>query len=287
MSSCHTHNVSKIAKSTINAGQLMKLKTLFDSKQWDIEEGTEISYFERYARTLSHLQEDQQNFIIKLTERFDHIPFQCYLEHLVILVKRIRQDFAEDNLLFTCCLPKNDVGKTKSSAVVLYQFRGTTMKSRVDLGKHVVIESLSSELTTKVNLDNSHFVLVDDFIGTGETAIGAINYIHELFPALKDNRRISVLTIAAMKNGLKTIKDLGVSVYASVECSRGISDYYKGEELINAKETMKAIEKSLKKLKPKFKFGYRQSEALVCMERCPNNTFPIYWYTKHDAPYER
>lgn len=27
-------------------------------------------------------------------------------------------------------------------------------------------------------------------------------------------------------------------------------------------------------------FGYSQSEALVCMERCPNNTFPIYWLPK-------
>ena len=33
-------------------------------------------------------------------------------------------------------------------------------------------------------------------------------------------------------------------------------------------------------------FGYGQSEALVCMERCPNNTFPIYWLPKK-APYAR
>ena len=41
------------------------------------------------------------------------------------------------------------------------------------------------------------------------------------------------------------------------------------------------------KTKSEFHFGYGESEALVCMERCPNNTFPIYWATKKLAPYER
>lgn len=90
-----------------------------------------------------------------------------------------------------------------------------------------------------------------------------------------------------MKEGIDAITATGATVYASIICKRGISDYYRGEELVNAKDTMEAIEQRLKKLKPEFHFGYGQSEALVCMERCPNNTFPIYWYTKHDAPYER
>lgn len=287
MSSRRPHNVSKPSKPVFKAGQLLKLKDLFDSQHWDIDEDVEFSYFERYIRTLSGLQEDQQDFIIKLTGRFLHLPISDYPKYLVDPAKRLRKDYPDDNLLFSCCLPKNDLGKAKSSMTVLYQFKGATLKSKVDLGKHFVIESFTDELIANINMDVSHFVLVDDFIGTGETAIAAIDYIHELFPALKDNSRISVLSIVAMQEGINSIEATGASVYASKICTRGISDFYEGAELTEAKDTMTAIENTLKRLKPEFRFGYGQSEALVCMERCPNNTFPIYWYTKHDAPYER
>ena len=35
-----------------------------------------------------------------------------------------------------------------------------------------------------------------------------------------------------------------------------------------------------------FNFGYGGSEALICLKRCPNNTFPIYWHGKK-SPYSR
>lgn len=287
MSSHRIRNISKSVNPVFKIGQLLKLKELFDKHHWHIDESLELSYFERYVRTLSRLQEEQQNFIIKLSERFLHLPQADYPMCLVKSIKHLREEHMDDNLLLACCLPKSDIGKVKSSMAVLYQFKGTTIKSQVDLGKHYVIESFTPATIAHINVDKSHFVLVDDFVGTGETAKGAIDYIHELFPALSDNKRISILSIVAMKEGIDAITATGATVYASIICKRGISDYYRGEELVNAKDTMEAIEQRLKKLKPEFQFGYGQSEALVCMERCPNNTFPIYWYTKHDAPYER
>jgi len=50
---------------------------------------------------------------------------------------------------------------------------------------------------------------------------------------------------------------------------------------------MQSIERRIKGLEEKFKFGYEGSEALVSMIRCPNNTFPIYWYIEGVSPYER
>lgn len=87
--------------------------------------------------------------------------------------------------------------------------------------------------------------------------------------------------------GIEFLSKLGIKVYATHKVRKGISDNYIGESLAKALEQMSEIENRLKKLKSEFRFGYGKSEALVCMERCPNNTFPIYWYTKNDAPYER
>lgn len=280
---------TKAKKSTpvFKANQYAKLKTLFEQQHWDINEELEISYFERYVRTLSRLKEDQQDFLIDLTSRFLHLPQAQYLGHLVRLVKQLRADHPDENLIFACCLPKEDIGKTKSSTTVLYQFRGSTIKTQVNLGRHYIVETFTPKFVLNTNLTKSHFVLVDDFIGTGKTALGAIDYIHELYPNLTDNSKISVLSIVVMQQGKQNIETTGATVYASITCTRGITDYYTGAELIDAKNKMTAIEQTLKHLKPQYHFGYEQSEALVCMERCPNNTFPIYWYSKNNAPYER
>lgn len=289
MSTHRPRYINKPHRPSLKLGQFTMLKELFEKKQWDIDEKLEISYFERYVRMLTSLREEQQAFMIKLTDRFLHLPQTEYLKHLLVPISKLRGDFPEDNLLFACCLPKADIGKVKSSTAVLYQFKGSTIRSKVDLGKHFVIEAFTPKHVSSIGsaLEKSHFVLVDDFIGTGETAIGAIEYIHEIFPDLEDNVRISALSIVAMKQGVEAIQSIGASVYTDIICTRGISDYYTGTDLNEALEMMHSIEDGLKKLKPEFRFGYGQSEALVCMERCPNNTFPIYWFTHNNAPYER
>lgn len=287
MSFPHHRLSTKQPKPVFNASQYAKLKTLFEQQHWDIDEDLELSYFERYVRTLSCLQEDQQDFLIGLTGRFLHLPQTQYLNHLVGLVRRLRIDHPAENLIFACCLPKEDIGKTKSSTTVLYQFKGSTIQTQVDLGKHYIVEKITPEFVQATNLAKSHIVLVDDFIGTGETALGAIKYIRELFPALTDNSKISILSIVVMQQGKQEIEKTGATVYASIIRTRGITDNYTGAALTDAQNKMTAIEQTLKGLKPQYHFGYGQSEALVCMERCPNNTFPIYWYTKRDAPYER
>lgn len=287
MSSPRHRVPAKPPKPVFNANQYAKLKTLFEQQHWDINEEMEISYFERYVRTLSCLQEDQQDFLIGLTRRFLHLPQAQYLNHLVGLVKQLRIDHPDENLIFACCLPKEDIGKTKSSTTVLYQFKGSTIQTQVDLGKHYIVEKFTPEFVQATNLSRSHIVLVDDFIGTGETALGAIKYIRELYPALIDNSKISILSIVVMQQGKQEIEKTGATVYASIIRTRGIADNYIGDALTDAQNKMNAIEQTLKGLKPQYHFGYGQTEALVCMERCPNNTFPIYWYTKKDAPYER
>ena len=42
---------------------------------------------------------------------------------------------------------------------------------------------------------------------------------------------------------------------------------------------MDDIEKRLK-VNENYRRGFKESEALVCMLRCPNNTFPVFWSTK-------
>ena len=83
------------------------------------------------------------------------------------------------------------------------------------------------------------------------------------------------------------MRKIGVKTYYAIERRKAITEEICECKREAAASTMHSIENRLKKLKKMYCFGYKESEALVCLERCPNNTFPIYWLTKDLAPYER
>lgn len=273
-------------KASLTINRLVQLRALFEAKRWEIEVGTEISCFDRYVKTLSYLNDSQQVFMLNLSQRFLRIPQSNYLEHLIAPAKRLREAYPDKTLIFTACLKKEDIGKIKSSTVVLYQFKGTTIKTKVNLGRFRVVDEINTITAMQINPGGTQIVLVDDFIGTGETASSAAAYVRELLLTV-NNDDICVLSIVTMQIGQAVLESQGIKVFSSLVCKKGISDYYSGPQLAKAKTTMEGIEKTIKNLHPEFRFGYKQSEALVCMERCPNNTFPIYWLTKGVAPYER
>lgn len=278
-------NYRKKDSSVFNVNQLAKLENLFHLKQWVIDTGNELSTFERYIETLSKLTQDQQDFILKLSERFLHISTNQYVKELIPTVERLRKDYPSCLLLFAQCLPESEIGHLKSSAAVLYQFRGNSIKTSINLGKHTVCTSDIKDYLGNLEKVQFKVVLVDDYIGTGKTAHDAIEYVKKVSPYPIDNADILVLCIVAMKAGVEKLNAEGIQVYCSHEESKGITDYYDGDELEKASSLMRSIEEIIKVNNQNI-FGYGQSEALVCMERCPNNTFPIYWLPKK-APYAR
>lgn len=275
-------------KGIINADIYSKLYKLFEYKGWDIEKEFNNGIFNRYCRTLEHLNYEQQNFLIELSKDFLHISGDCYTEQLIPALINLINDYPNCNFYFACCLPENEQGNIKSSTIVLYKFKGTTLRQKVDFKTTSisVIENYT-RLKSITSFQNKLIVLVDDFIGTGKTARDAISYVRKELPSLNDNTQIVVLSIVAQEDGISLLSSLGVKTYTTHIVKKGISDKYNGDDLLDARNKMNAIESQLNKLRPEFKYGYEQSEALVCMERCPNNTFPIYWFTKNNAPYER
>ena len=273
-------------KSNLDINTLILLKDLFNFKGWDIDEDGDISYFNRYVKTLNSLEKPQQEFFLDLSSRFLHIPASEYLEKLIHPLRNLRTEDPDAELLFACCLPKEDIGSTKSSHMVLYQLKGCSIKSKINLFPFHVIEKWDVKNLKRLKKPKVKVVLVDDFIGTGDTALSAIDYIQELYPEIT-NSQINILCIVTMKEGMELLVQHGYKIYPSLIIGKGITDFFEGDEYDAAIKNMQKIEATIKKLNYKFKFGYLRSEALVCMERCPNNTFPIYWRTSRIAPYER
>ena len=280
------HYRHKKEKRQLSLLRLEQLRTLFAYKNWPIEENEEWSVFERFYKTLLLLDDKEQDFLIGFTYNFDHFPLGSYITLMLGPLKQLREDAGDNTLFFVTCTPKEDVGSVKSSSTVLYQLKGTTIKQHIDLSPNCVVENILKVPQYNIT-DNTTIVLVDDFVGTGDTAIAAVEYIHELIPSLSDNSRIIIFSIVALREGIERLKSNGIECYYAIERGKAISEEMKSEDREESAYLMQGIESRLKKLKEEYRFGYKGSEALVCLERCPNNTFPIYWLTKDIAPYER
>lgn len=268
---------------------LATLYEIFNSHNWPVDLDDSTSCFHRFRRTLSGLTLEEQNLLLSLTMRFTHLPMLQYLDMLVPLLNKLRQDYPFEKIYFVRCIKEEDVGKIKSCEAVLYQLKGTSLQHRIKLGKYKVVENNKTIKIDEIKSRDAIIVFVDDYIGTGDTAKGAIEYLEKCLPQLTDctRDRFCFLTVAAYSRGKKTLESLGYKVYVSFEHDRGISDYYKDDEYVQNLQIMHNIENKISGLSPKYRLGYGKTEGLICMERCPNNTFPIYWFKEGDAPYER
>ena len=140
--------------------------------------------------------------------------------------------------------------------------------------KHIRFEELTlfEEFTNLTLKSDEYVVLVDDYIGSGETLFACINEIISYNPDLKD--KFIITTIAIQQDTVSKIKD---PLFYIDTVKRGITDCYNSPDKEKHLETMLKLETRLISGR-NFSLGYEQSEGLVTMLRTPDNTFPIFWH---------
>ena len=179
-------------------------------------------------------------------------------------------------------MPRKDQKWSKSSGVLLYEIRNPEVRKQ--LVKSVKILDRIEDIDNLKDAGSSLFILVDDFVGTGDTAEKSI------YDIVKRNTTISnhivVMSVAALEQGKQKLSSMKVSLFSGHILRRGICDYYSGYNLVRNRQLMHQIEDRLRVSKD-FRFGYGGSEALICLKRCPNNTFPIFWHDTRYSPYPR
>lgn len=274
----------------------LKLVEVFTTNGWEIQiedAGTE-SRFNRFCERLSILDAKEQELVIELTKRFTVISGVEYLQLIIKLLNRINSENIEifqktSVFLVAPLIAPKDLRKTKSSKFMWYYFRDELVEyNPVFVGKkliHCDVEKMSWAKTVK---SDEIVILLDDYIGSGETAVSAIKWLTN--GSAIDPRQIVVMSLAAQEMGMNHItQETGVVTYTYHRLTRGISDYYTGGQLEMNISTMNRIEDKLK-IEKKFRFGYNKSEAMISLIRTPNNTFPVFWksYRKNTrAPFSR
>ncbi|ANS75290.1 hypothetical protein AWM70_12300 [Paenibacillus yonginensis] len=274
---------------------LTRLSQIFNSKSWEIENDNpeQPSLFNRYCSLLSDLTESEQSLILELTERFTRISSNQYSYHIKQIVDQLAQDprfnLAQISNIFIAPLISPEdlkLGKVKSSLMVQYAFPEQLAYNMYFSNKNISFVTGLNADSSNINNDSSLLLVVDDFIGSGDTACSALNYLLHDKKISRD--KMIVASIVALNQGITKISELGVQVVSSLTFFKGISEHYSLEDRVGKLTLMDEIERKIK-VHENEKLGYGQSEALVSMIRTPNNTFPVFWKEKKGrvAPFPR
>ena len=275
-------NEEKSSRKGLSPQQLISISSVFNDNGWKIKKelNPEDSLFNRFCeRMLEVKDEEGQALFLDLAKRYLWLSSDFYfmnllkaLEHLVSEYEKLTSD---TKVYVMMLIAPKDEGRTKSSAMLLYLFNDTRL--RIDPRfSHYRFEIISDKESLHQKMDDKDavLVLVDDYIGTGDTAVACVEQLDKLGIKME---QIAILSLVAQEEGKKKIEEKGIFFCTSNLRNKGISDYYEGKELEKNVRLMQKIEKDLK-VGEKSRFGYGQSEALVTMCRTPNNTFPVFWY---------
>ncbi|MDP2582293.1 hypothetical protein Q8W37_20320 [Shimia thalassica] len=227
--------------------------------------------------------EAQTNLIVDLISRFHFRSAQQNLEDRREIASKISKDWG--------CVPENtmlialqDNACADSTSAAVQQLKGP-LAAYAEWKTHNFISSLG-EVVDRAKED-SIIVIVDDFCGSGETISKKVKWLREKLVEAGKNAIIGVAVSSAMEQSKDVICPFVDEFFAVHWLKKGIRDHYSGQSAMDAIALMESIEGKLgdrygsKKLE-KYKFGWKQSEALCYLEgeNPPNNNFPIFWWRK-------
>ncbi len=132
----------------------------------------------------------------------------------------------------------------------------------------------------------TQIVIIDEFIGSGQTLRVRIDYLDKSLP---DEYELICCFIAGIKETISDLEEEGIKLFCPLQLDKGITGFYKDEELKSAVTNMLKLEEKLaQKINENkltnYSFGWGKAEALITMEGClgntPNSVFPIFWWLK-------
>lgn len=269
---------------SISATNFTRLTVIFISKSWEIDDGdNNFSLFNRFCNALAVLSEDEQTLVLELTENFTKIDPTSYFEHLANVLKKFIQTnqtkLVEVKTIYIApLLSPRDFGKSKSSTTVQYFFK-TVINMYPEItnslaDKNIVFTDGLEVNEGLINKKENILLLVDDFIGSGGTAIEAVDYL-KIEKNIEESK-IFIIVIAILEIGERELICKNIPVYYIMKFVKGITDRYAPHLIPEKISLMESIESKIKVHKNE-RLGYNNSEALISLMRTPNNTFPVFW----------
>lgn len=225
--------------------------------------------------------QDEQALVLELLDKFRYLDGDSYSEAIRSLAHHISVtlSLAPDR---TAISAREVSAYSDSSQMVAYH-----LKAIGGLPPEWTTNRFVSGLKEIGEMDIDDVILVDEFLGTGESMEKSVEYVRGLGAENGRDFRVHCAVIAGMDLGLERLKATADSVFAEYSLKKGISGEYP-TELVPAKiammdrlESQLGGSSSRGKLS-RHKLGYKKSEALYSRHEgnTPNNVFPIFWWEK-------
>lgn len=260
---------------------------LFKENNWSLGADEDISFFDRFCKRMSELNSDEdRDLILTLSKNYLWINLDKYEKLLIDVFKDLflHEDIIleKNNKIFICpLLPVQDFGKIKSSIFMLYICQSIFLRT-FNHFHHTQVRICPNPEIIKEHIEEiGKIIIIDDFIGSGETALGCIKYFESI---QIDFKKLVIVSLVAQEQGLEEIKKNRISTYTAIVRKKGISDHFPPELVKDKLDQMKRISKSIKADNNLY-LGYNDCESLVSMLKTPNNTFPFYWCEKGKNTY--
>lgn len=171
---------------------------------------------------------------------------------------------------------------TDSSQLVAYTLKPIMEKKK--WRRHAIINDFGAVYKQYKKTKHNHIVLIDEFVGSGQTVLGRVESIHtQLKNAGVQDYSIAVKVLVSTEFGLGNVTAAGIDMTAQRLVKKGIDDYYSSEDAAQHRDLMKFVERNLSaeyegRAMPSL--GYNEAQATYYREdgNTPNSVFPIFWW---------
>lgn len=244
---------------------------------------------EKHDEVSSLLFEDckddtQQDLIIELLDRFIYLDESDFNDALTTLCEEIVTDPSLESGQ-TQIVSMSADNSPDSGQYILYALKPRLEKR--EWRDHLSVNRYGASFKefNRHGRVHKNIVLVDEFIGSGQSAIGRFNELKRNYESQGiEDIEIKVFVIAASTVGLERLKQEKISVTYLYEIKRGISDFYenkdKKENLLLAMDILENTLSQNYKGRDLPKNGYGKTESLYARSEgnTPNSVFPIFWW---------
>ncbi|WP_294278497.1 hypothetical protein [uncultured Chryseobacterium sp.] len=265
------------------AAYLLELDKIFEQKGWKQKENY-VEVYNSLSKFSEKIIKDKNEYllILELLREFHWISLNDYYNNCRSLLINFTSELncRNTNIYAFPIIKEKHQFKIKSGSFVSYLMK--SLLETIPNGQRFKFEDVNNfHDLKKIRFKNSDvLILVDDFIGSGETLNECIKEITNINTQLIKN--LKILTIAIKKDTLEKISDR-YKIYYNFKVLKGITDYNTGDEIVNKKQIMKTIENRIFLGIKQYSLGFQESESLITLLRTPDNTFPIFWNSKYKA----
>lgn len=252
-------------------GRYKFIRNWFDDREGQVFE-------QKIDNWLSLFDEEEKKFLLECLKRYSFIRASEYKYAITTLYYRFNNKnptWKENSKIFA--IPKKNAQVSNSDEFFFNFWKINNIKNECKYDIREFSDCL--DLFDK-------FILIDDFVGSGNTVIKYLEEVYEEFPALK-RKPLHILCLYTTNSGelaLKnyaTSKRVNLSLYWYKKGDKFFKDghYYSGQDLVDKINLYNRIwEEKYNNPKDPHKYGYANTQALFSLnENTPNNTLGIFW----------